>query len=134
MKLRVVVDSNIYVSAIVFGGVPKSLLTLAELGQFEICTSATIRQEVERTLKQKFQWPHEHIDFACSPLWAIAHNVDAEPFLAIADDPDDNRILECAVAARAHVIVTGDDDLLRLKNFEGIEILKPRPFLNRYEP
>jgi predicted nucleic acid-binding protein len=93
MKPRVVVDSNIYVSAIVFGGTPKSVLTLAEPGQFEICTSQAIRQEVERTLRQKFEWPQERIDLACSPLWAIAHNVEAEPFLAITDDPDDNRIL-----------------------------------------
>ena|SRR5580700_7655912 len=133
MKLRVVVDSNVYVSAIVFGGAPKSLLALAELRRFEICISAAIRQEVERTLKEKFGWPREHVDLACSPLWAIAHDVKAQPFLVVTDDPDDNRILECAVAGKAQVIVTGDDDWLRLKNFQGIEILKPRAFLNRHE-
>ena len=88
MKLRVVVDSNVYVSAIVFGGTPKLLLTMAEIGQFEICTSPAIRQEVERVLKQKFGWPQEQISRACSPLWVITHNVEPEPFLAVADDPE----------------------------------------------
>jgi predicted nucleic acid-binding protein len=87
MKPRVVVDSNIYVSAIVFGGVPKSVLTLAELGQFEICISPAIRQEVERTLNRKFGWPQERIDLACSPLWDIAVNVETESFLSITGDP-----------------------------------------------
>ena len=116
MKLRVVIDSNIYVSAVVFGGVPRSLLVWAELGRFEICTSPVIRQEVERTLSQKFEWPPEQIDQACSPLWTIAHQVVPELSLAVTDDPDDNRIVECAVAGKAKMIVTGNDDLLRLNH------------------
>lgn len=132
MKLRVVVDSNVYVSAIVFGGTPKSLLMLAEMGYFEICTSPVIRHEVERTLKEKFHWPQEQIHKACAPLWAIAHDVAPATTLAITDDPDDNRILECALEGKVQLIITGDDDLLRLKIFKNIEILKPRSFLNRY--
>lgn len=99
MKLRVVIDSNVYVSAIVFGGTPRSVLTLAELGRFEIFTSAPIRQEVERTLEQKFEWPREKIDRACKPLWEIARDVAPGRTLAVTDDRDDNRIVECAVAA-----------------------------------
>ena len=133
MKARVVIDSNIYVSAIVFGGTPKSLLALAERGRFEICTSRIIRQEVERTLKEKFGWAQKNINLACAPLWAIAYHVESRSCLNVTDDPDDNHILECAVAGLARVIVTGDNDLLRLKSFESIEILKARAFLNRYE-
>src|SRR5262249_23086704 len=124
-------DTNVYISALVFGGVPRSVLVLAELGRFELCTSAQIRREVERTLAEKFQWTQAEIVKACRPLWDIARHVEPRLFVAVAADPDDDRILECAAASKAHVIVTGDDDLLRLKSYEGIDILKPRAFLSR---
>ena len=130
MNLRVVVDSNVYVSAFVFGGVPRTVLSAAEFGEFELFLSPTICREVERTLSQKFEWEHTRIELACRPLWTIATMAEPQQTVRIADDQDDDRILECAVAAKSQVIVTGDDDLLRLKSFERIRILTPRAFLN----
>jgi putative PIN family toxin of toxin-antitoxin system len=125
MKLRVVVDSNVYISAFVFGGIPRTLLTAAELGAFELCLSPVIRREVERTLGEKFYWERERITIACKPLWALATIAEPKLIVRIADDPDDDRILECAAAVRAHAIVTGDDDLLRLKTRPALDAAAP---------
>jgi putative PIN family toxin of toxin-antitoxin system len=62
-------------------------------------------------------------------LWSIAHWMEPRIKLKVADDPDDNAILECALAAQAPLIVTGDKDLLRLSPFRGIRILTPAQFL-----
>jgi putative PIN family toxin of toxin-antitoxin system len=95
--------------------------------------SPQIRAEVEETLGRKFRWNQEKVNNACMPLWHHAEEVQPTLVLDVTADPDDNRILECAVAGVAQAIVTGDDDLLRLKKFEGVEIIKPRVFLNRFE-
>jgi predicted nucleic acid-binding protein len=66
-------------------------------------------------------------------LWNLGERVTPRRRVnAVKDDPDDNRILECALAARADVIVSGDGHLLRLTAYEGITILTPRSFLTHF--
>ena len=129
--MRIVADTNVIVSAIIFGGIPQRVLDLAAAGIVMLCYSAAIQEEVERVLEQKFGWKsndvHQRVRFLLS--WGI--RVQPEVSLAvIQDDPDDNRILECAVAANAQTIVSGDRHLLRLVSFRGIQIQTPRQFLD----
>jgi len=138
--LRVVLDTNIYISGLVFGGSPASVLASAIEGLFTLCVSADIREEVESTLREKFEWSDDDIAAGCRPLWEQARNVTPGKRLAIvAADPDDDRILECALAAEANVLVTGDDHLLNLTDqhlqdvlFKRSQILTLREFLARY--
>ncbi len=126
----VVLDSNVYVSALVFGGNPRAILEMAELGLYEICLSDPILAEVERVLSLKFSWPKIRISDATDYLWTLTEY--AKPQLSVADcsDPDDNRVLECALEARAQVIVTGDNHLLKLHPYRHIPILTPKQFLD----
>ncbi len=126
---RVVFDTNVFVSAIVFGGKPRIALELAEAGVFELAFSHAIRVELESILQEKFGWPQEYVAWACQPIWDFSHNVVPQMTVAVCSDPDDDRILECALEAKAQVIVTGDSDLLRLNRFKGIAILTPAAFL-----
>jgi putative PIN family toxin of toxin-antitoxin system len=131
--IRVVVDTNVIVSALVFGGVPRGVLELAEAGQCQLFYSAAIQTEVCRVLAEKFDWPQAMIDEVLQVVWGIGKVVAPRITLnAVPADPDDNRILECAVAARAQVVVSGDRHLLDLRDYRSIPIVTPRQFLELF--
>jgi hypothetical protein len=67
--IRAVVDTNVYVSALVFGGVPALALQLAELGAFQLVASREIREELVATLTGKFGWSKDRAESACRELW-----------------------------------------------------------------
>jgi putative PIN family toxin of toxin-antitoxin system len=129
--MRIVVDTNVIVSALVFGGLPRKVLELAAEGVCAIYFSALIQAEVERILEEKFGWSRKEIGARCRLVWSWGTRVLPEASLTvITDDPDDDRILECAVAAHAQAIISGDRHLLRLDSFQSIPIQTPRQFLD----
>jgi predicted nucleic acid-binding protein len=67
--IRVVIDTNVYVSALVFGGKPAAVLQLAESGAFQVVVSANIKDELVETLTTKFGWPAGRAEKACRELW-----------------------------------------------------------------
>ena len=91
--------------------------------------SPAIQRELDGVLAVKFRWPADMIELACAPYWKIG--VCLKPRLSVqaCSDPDDDRILECAVEARAQFIITGDKHLLTMKSFEGILILTADQYL-----
>ncbi|MFI5088781.1 MAG: putative toxin-antitoxin system toxin component, PIN family [Terriglobales bacterium] len=130
--MRIVVDTNVIVSALVFGGVPRQVLDLALTGVCSLYFSKPIQAEVERILKEKFGWSREEIHARARTIWNLGTEVSPQVSLAvITNDPDDDRVLECAVAAEANAIISGDGHLLRLVSFQSIPILSPRQFFDR---
>lgn len=131
---RVVVDTNVYISALVFGGIPRAVLELAEEQVFTLAVSWPIQREVERILREKFGWTDERAVATCQKIWKVSLVVTPSQgqVVTVCPDPDDNRILECALAARVNVIVSGDHHLLDLEEFERIPIVTPRQFLDRH--
>jgi uncharacterized protein len=127
--LFVVVDSNIYVSALVFGGMPALILRLATAGAFQLVVSETIQAEVEETLTRKFGWDAERLAQAATELWRDARHVTPTQPVKASRDPDDDHILACALEAHAQAILTGDGDLLSLHPCREISILTPKQFL-----
>ena len=129
--MRIVVDTNVIVSALVFGGLPRQVLDLAAEGVCALYFSAPIQTEVERVLEEKFGWGREEISARCRLIWSWGSRVHPHVSLrVITDDPDDDRVLECAVAARAQAIISGDRHLVRLSSFQSIPIQTPRRFLH----
>jgi uncharacterized protein len=128
--IRAVLDSNVYISALLFGGNPRHIVELAEHGLIELATSHPIKAEVERVLATKFAWPVERIARAAEQLWSFSRNVATRQTVTDCADPDDNRVLECALDGHATVIVTGDAHLLKLHPYRNIPILKPKQFLD----
>ena len=134
MTRRVVLDTNIYISALLFGGLPGSLLDLALLPAFTLVISSPILEELEEKLLVKFKLSAGDCVVIRAKLLRAAELVKPNLILGvIGDDPDDNRVLECAVASRAHFIVSGDRHLLTLKSYAGIPILTVRQFLDGLE-
>ncbi len=127
--IRVVLDTNVYISAFLFGGKPLTILDLVEGRAISLHYSHAIREEIEEVLSVKFRWPQEMIELACASYWKIGHATKPKRKISACPDADDNRILECAVEARVAFIVTGDKHLLNMVNFEGISILRPDNFL-----
>lgn len=133
--IRVVVDTNVYISALMFGGLPGELLDLAFAGGFLLVSSPALLDELDEKLRFKFGLPTADADFIRSRLEEVAEIVSTTPSLSvIKDDPDDDRVLECAMAGRADMIVSGDRHLLKLGIFEGTPIITVRESMDRIHP
>ena len=128
---RVVLDSNIFISALIFGGNPRQLIHLEEQGLIELYTSEPLRREVEHVLVTKFAWPARKVANATSYVWSLAQLVEPQRRVQDCINPDDNCVLECAIEAQAGWIVTGDQHLLALHPYRGIAIVTARDFLAR---
>src|SRR5579875_2140073 len=127
--IRVVADTNVYVSALMFGGLPGTFLDLALVGSFVLVASAALLDELDEKLRFKFGVSPEDAATIRAKLESVARMV--KPGLVVdvvQDDPDDNRVLECACAGEADYIVSGDRHLLGLAAYEGIPIITVRQF------
>jgi putative PIN family toxin of toxin-antitoxin system len=112
---RVVLDTNVYISALLFGGLPGDVLDLAFLKSFALIVSPAMLDEREEKLREKFGVSGEDAKLVRRRLENVAEVVEPREVLSvISDDPDDDRVLECAVEGGADVIVSGDRHLLKL--------------------
>ena len=129
--LRIVLDSNVVISGILFGGHPGLLLEHALDGSVECFLSLPILDEIREVLQRpKFGLSPDQALTLIEELHDLCHIVTPKAKVqAIAADPDDIMILECASAADAQVIVSGDSHLLDLGNWRGIRILAPSDFV-----
>ena len=133
--MRVVADTNILVSALLFGGLPAAFLDLAFAGTFQLVTSPTLLDELDEKLRLKFGLSPHDADRIRLRLELSADVVSTTPTLSvIKNDPDDDRVLECAIVGRANTIVSGDRHLLNLTSYEEISIVTVRHFMDRLNP
>ena len=127
----IVCDTNVLISAIIYGGNSERILLSAEKGELTIFISPAILLELSRILRVKFKWQEYQIHEAISYLGKLCSVIKAnERITRIKTDPSDNRILECAIKAKADYIISGDKrHLLPVKKFRGIPIVSPAAFL-----
>jgi putative PIN family toxin of toxin-antitoxin system len=131
MRRRVVFDTNILVSALVFpGGQGEAALRRIVDETDQLLLSRPILDELLDVLARKFARDAEELAHVAVFATELAVIVTPKRRLRVVKDDPDNRILECAVAGRAEVIVTGDKALLALKLFEKIQILTLREYLD----
>lgn len=129
-KLKVVLDTNIIVSAVLRGGEPGKILELWRKGKFDILVSSEIFEEYYSVLiRDKFSLPLSLVNVILEEIkrksiWIKPYSIIKK----IKEDPTDNKFLECAVDGQAEYIVSGDPHLLNLKKFNGIEILRAAEF------
>ncbi|CEP68213.1 PIN domain [Moorella glycerini] len=129
--IKVVCDTNVYISAFLFGGKPEEIIAMARNNEIELLISEDILAELSWVLKRKFGWTDEQISLTLEEIRAITSLIIPDTRLeVIKEDEADNRFLECALAGEAKYIVTGDTRHLQpLKEYRGIRILSPAEFL-----
>ena len=123
-------DSNIYISALVFRKKALQILDLAIEQGVEIAISDEIVEETIRVLREKFHWSDERLEEARGTMNSITRRVaPTEKLDVVKSDSDDNKIVECAVAAGSDYLVTGDNDILSLGSYGKTRMIKPSDFL-----
>lgn len=133
--MRVVCDTNILISALVFpGGSPERILDLARQGHIELYISDFIINEFSHVLEHKFHFGQNDVHKRVDYMKGLANTVAPKEKLSVirAHEPD-NRILECAVAANADVLISGDKHVLRIDEYKGIKIVAASDFVAMFD-
>lgn len=128
--MKIVLDTNVYISAAILGRVCEEIIQTCRFSNLEVFISKDIINELKDKLSRKFLWQNEQIIMFLESILEFCEVVKADEGIHyIKDDPDDDRILECAVTANCDFIISGDNHLLNLKSYKGIKILNPADFL-----
>jgi uncharacterized protein len=128
--VRVVLDTNVLIAALVFpGGQGDLALRRIIEGRDQLLLSAPILDELLSVLGRKFSRDAEELAHVAVFLSDLAVKVTPRRRLRVVADDPDNRILECALAGRAEAIVTGDKALLALREFRAIRLITLRSYL-----
>ncbi|MFZ1812121.1 MAG: putative toxin-antitoxin system toxin component, PIN family [Candidatus Saccharimonadales bacterium] len=128
--ISVVIDSNIWISALVFGGTPRQVFEHCVRDGIRIVVSEQLLSEIRRNLHSKFP---DFVDDFESLRIALHDCLDTVRLGAltidVCRDPDDNMVLETAVLGAAESIVSGDKDVLTLQTYQAITVLNPAQFI-----
>lgn len=126
--MKIVLDTNVYIAVALQGEFAEDIIELVTTNlDITIIASEEILSELQRKLEEKFSWLEEDVDLFITKMRKILKIVKtAEKVNIIKRDRDDNKILECALAGEADLIVTSDQDLIKLKKFNGIGIIHPK--------
>lgn len=132
--MRVVLDTNVLVSAFVFpGGAPEAVFRLGLEGRIALVSSRPLLSELGRVLGEKFAWDEDRVEEAVAQVLRLSALPEiVETVSEVAADPDDDRVLEAALAGEVDAIVSGDRHLLRLGSWRGIRVLGPTDFLAEF--
>ncbi|OQW50618.1 MAG: hypothetical protein A4S09_02150 [Proteobacteria bacterium SG_bin7] len=130
---RVVVDTNVVISALTAGGTPQKIIQAWIMGEFLAIMSTELRQEINTVFnRSKFIKPDKKRRALLGTLFNQALMVLPQPISDIAfPDKNDHFLFELAITAQATIIVTGDKALLNIKRVKGIEILSPQQFCQK---
>lgn len=131
--MRIVIDTNVLISGVFFGGFPRKILS-AVVGQKIIaCATPEIINEYEEIVQEMINRKQGHINKTIlSPLIKAMEIIEPVTHVEICRDRDDNKFLGCAKDSHALYIVSGDRDLLVIKEYESIQIMTAKDFYEQY--
>jgi uncharacterized protein len=132
--VKVVLDTNVFVSGVFFNGPPFQILVSWKDGRIQLVISPEILEEYRR-VGEILAEEHPAIDLEPMLEYLIQNAVvfSAPPLPErICDDPDDDKFLACALASGSNLIISGDRHLLKVSGYQNIEVLKPRDFLEKH--
>jgi putative PIN family toxin of toxin-antitoxin system len=127
--VRLLLDTNVLVSAVLFGGLPQSLVEQAFRGEYELVTSEAMLDEFEEVLRESFARPRLVARALREELASISDISRPQPIPRVSRDPADDMVLAAALGGHADAIVTGDRDLLDLGAYGGMPVLTTRQAL-----
>ena len=135
--MKVVFDTNVIVSGLLWQGLPHKLLKLVKQGKIQFCITPSLLKELSKVLNDPKFSPRivrlktsvEELITGLLELLTIFPDEKIDP--VVKNDPDDDKVLSCASTSGAEYIITGDPHLLKLKSWSNILILSPRQFWDR---
>lgn len=133
--MRVVIDTNIYLSGLIFpGSYSEQVLNLARMGQIEVFCSDFILSELKKNLIVKFQYSESQAGLFIDEILKFTQIViPTSKVTVISNKIEDNKILECAISSKAEYLITGDKKhLLPLKSFQSVKILTAKEFIETF--
>ena len=131
--MRIVIDTNVLISGVFFGGFPRKILSAVVSQKITACATAEIINEYEEIVQEMINRKQGHINRAIlSPLIQAMEIIEPVTHIGICRDPDDNKFLECAKDSHALYIVSGDNDLLIIEKFKNIQIVTAKDFCEKY--
>jgi putative PIN family toxin of toxin-antitoxin system len=132
--MKTVLDANVIVSAAVWGGNPRKIIKRVADGLDTLFITKDIVDELEDVLRRPmFGLNDDEVELRIAEIEELSKKVAVSPEHRITDacrDSDDNTYLECAIAAGADYIITGDKDLLVFKEYGGVKIVNARSYLD----
>jgi putative PIN family toxin of toxin-antitoxin system len=127
---KVIIDTNVFISSILFGGNPRKITDLWLAQKFTLCLSPQLKAEILIKCKQKFALPLSTLNIIEKSLDEYSHRYLPQNKVTLCADPQDNFLLELTEEAKADYLITGDKALLHLKTHLSTQILSPAKFLN----
>ncbi|MFZ1042389.1 MAG: putative toxin-antitoxin system toxin component, PIN family [Anaerolineales bacterium] len=134
LDLKVIIDTNVFVSGIFFSGPPYHILKAWQTGEFELVASQEILDEYRR-VGEVLAEGHPAIDLKLILNFVLEHVTIYKPLPLkepVCEDPDNDKFLACALASGSKIIISGDKHLLKVSGFQGIQVFKPSDFVDRY--
>lgn len=133
MPERVVFDTNVWISGLLWRGRPHQCLLLARGRAVQHVHCLEMMAELSAKLRDPFGFSENHIQAVLYDMKRVSERVEITGNIqVVADDPDDDKFIECALVADAAAIVSGDHHLLDLGNYGGIPILSAAGFVARF--
>lgn len=131
--MKIVVDTNVVISGIFFGGNPRMIIEAVVSGRVDAYATAEILREYEEIVEHFVKKRQGKLDDSIlSKLFMSLTVIQSESVIEICRDVDDNKFIECAVDAKALYIVSGDNDLLDVQKYDGIQIITAKDFCDRF--
>ena len=130
--MRLILDTNVLMSGVFFAGPPAQILEAWSDGKVQLVLSVEILQEYDRVgreLTRKYGGVDPRPIIEIIATQALLYDVPPMPE-QVCDDPDDDKFLACALASRCKLIVSGDRALLRATGYRGIQVVRPRKFVD----
>ena len=132
--MKVVLDTNVFVSGVFFSGPPFRILQAWRDEKIQLVISPEILEEYRR-VGEILAEEHPAINLEPMLEYVIQNAVilSSPPLLErVCDDPDDDKFLACALASGSNLVISGDRHLLKVSGYQNIEVLKPRDFLDKH--
>ena len=131
--MRIVVDTNVLISGIFFGGFPRRILTSIINKQLTACATTEIINEYEEIVEEMIDRKQGHLNKTIlAPLIQTMEIIEPVSHIEVCRDPDDDKFLECAKDSHAIYVVSGDKDLLVIEKYENIQIVTAKDFCEKY--
>ncbi len=131
--MRIVVDTNVLISGVFFGGFPRRILSAIVSRKITACATSKIIDKYEEIVQEMIDRKQGHINrMILTPLIKEMEIIEPTTHIEICSDPDDNKFLECAKDSHSMYIVSGDKDLLVMEQYENIRIVTAKDFCEKY--